>query len=88
MGFAQRTDNGPGTGSVLLDLSGDNVWDPESERCPRRLYIEGAGNVKFTGLDGNDDTWTVAAKSYIEVSVQKVFASGGGTTATGIHAIW
>ena len=49
------------------------------------LYIETAGNVEFTDVDGNDNTVAVPANFYLTCSVARVKAAS--TTATGIFAL-
>lgn len=76
----RRNSNAPGQGSSLVDLT-----TTDATISARELYVVGAGDVKFKGMDGNDDTWTVPANFYMRVAVQKIYKTG--TTATGIHAI-
>lgn len=49
------------------------------------LYIEVAGDVVFTDIDGNDNTVAVPANFYLTCSVKRVKSTG--TTATGIFAL-
>lgn len=49
------------------------------------LYIETAGNVVFTDIDGNDNTVAVPSNFYLTCSVKRVKSSG--TSATGIFAL-
>lgn len=87
MAIVQRNDPGCGTGSTLVDLSStDATWAVATVAIPRQLFVEGAGDVKFTGADGNTDTWTVPANSFVPCQVVKI--SKTGTTATRIHAIY
>jgi hypothetical protein len=71
----------PGVGSVPVTPSNSTTYDPPL----RSLYVTVAGDVAFTGVDGNDDTWTVPANYLIPVAMKKVKA--GGTTATGLHGV-
>lgn len=82
-----RDQSAPGTGSVLLDLSMADVEFGTVDRpyYAHSLRVDGAGAVKFTGIDGTVDTWTVAAGEIIPITVRLVWRTG--TTATGIHAV-
>lgn len=88
--FIGRWGSGPpGYGSAAVTPDDDNdLAHPTvgSIGYARSLYVTGAGDVAFTGVDGEDDTWTVAAGTVIPVAVSRVKATG--TTATGIKAIW
>jgi hypothetical protein len=76
--------SGPATGSDAVDLSStDRTY---TGPFPYALYCEGAGNVKFDGVDGTTDTWAVPANFVIPVAVAKVYKTG--TTATGLHALF
>ncbi len=86
MAFIQRTDTACGNGSALLDLSTtDATWDITTVPISQQLFVEGAGDVKFTGADGVVDTWAVPANTAIPVRMVKVWKVG--TTATKIHSI-
>lgn len=49
------------------------------------LYIEVAGDVTFTDVDGNDNTVAVPNNFYLNCSVSRVKSTG--TDATGIFAL-
>lgn len=74
----------PGVGSSLVTPS--DVANLSESKVARRLYVTTAGTVHFTGVDGVEDTWTVPNNFYIDVAVQKVWATGTGAGA--IRAIW
>ena len=69
----------PGSGSVAVTASAAALAKPI-----RSLYVEGAGTVTFTGLDGTSDTWAVPANFLIPVAMTYVTAA----TATGLHGIY
>lgn len=71
-----------GIGSFAITKDDSATLDP----VIRSLYVTGAGDVKFQGEDGQDDTWTVPANYIIPVRMKKVYSSG--TTATGFHGIY
>ena len=54
------------------------------------LFVVGAGDLKVTFAEDADDApvtlLAVAAGSYLDFSVKRVWATG--TTATGIYALW
>lgn len=76
---------GVGKGSKLIDsLFSDTV--ALARPATGGLYVTGAGDVKFTAIDGTVDTWTVAAKTFLPIAIKQVWSSG--TTATGVHAIY
>lgn len=53
------------------------------------LYVGGAGNVKVTTIGQDVVTFTaVPVGTVLPVQVVKVHASGSGTTATLINALW
>jgi hypothetical protein len=53
------------------------------------LFIGGAGNVAVTTIGGDDITFNaVPVGTILPVQVLKVKASGSGTTATLINALW
>lgn len=77
-----------GLGSITVSPS-DTVDLKDSNGLPkvaRRLFIQVGGTVKFRGVDGQDDTWTVPNNFWLEIAVTRVWSTG--TSATGIHAIW
>lgn len=49
----------------------------------RSLYVEGAGNVVFKDLKGNQDTWAVTDFATIPVAMSEIVSF----TATGLHGI-
>jgi hypothetical protein len=71
----------PGEGSVAITPADDT----DLTAPIRSLYVEAAGTVKFTGLDGNADTWDVSDNFLIPVAMLRVWATG--TTATGLHGV-
>lgn len=74
----------PGYGSAAAAaLQSDTV---NVTKIIRSLYVEGAGAVKFRGLDDVDDTWNVPANFIIPVAMKRLWSTG--TTATGLHAIY
>lgn len=84
-----RSTYDPVRGSALLDLSTTDATCPagqDGRLLPwLGLRVEGAGDVKFDSLDGNTDTWTVAAHTTIPVVITKVYKTG--TTAARIHGL-
>lgn len=53
------------------------------------LFVGGAGNVAVTTIGGDDITFNaVPVGTVLPVQVLKVKASGSGTTATLINALW
>ena len=52
----------------------------------RALYATGAGDIHVDTVDGSELTWTVAALSYHNIRVTRVYSTG--TTATGIIAFY
>jgi hypothetical protein len=49
------------------------------------LFVQGAGDVHFIGMNGMEDTITLTAGALLPVRVKKLYSTG--TTATGIHGI-
>lgn len=80
--IGQSTDaTAPGRGSqTAVQSDTDDLSEPYAS-----LYCTGAGDVKFRGLDGADDTWTVPANFIIPVAMLRVWSTG--TTATGLKGI-
>jgi len=67
-----------------VDLtSGD--WTPKKGETHAGLYINTAGNVKLTMLDGKTDTFPLGS-GYHPICCTKIFKTG--TTATGIIAYY
>ena len=53
------------------------------------LYVGGAGDIKITTAGGDVVTLTgILAGSFIPIQVTRVWSVAGGTTATGILALW
>ena len=79
---AERGPESPGEGSVPItpsdstDITGGTIYS---------LYVTVAGDVKFTGVDGTTDTWTVPANYLIPIAMDRVWSTG--TTATGLHGV-
>lgn len=71
------------SGRGSFPVTGNDATDLAS--FIRSLYVTGAGDVKFTGLDGVTDTWTCPANFVIPVAMTRVWATG--TTATGLKGI-
>lgn len=71
----------PGVGSLAVTPNDTTTYSPPL----RSLRCTGAGDVCFVGLDGVEDTWTVAAFDLIPVMMTKVKATG--TTATGLKGV-
>lgn len=74
-----------GIGSADVDLSTTDAvyWSTANPNgaCPISLQVTADGDVKFQGLDGNDDTWSNrVAGDVIPIAVQKVYKIG--TTAS------
>jgi len=70
-----------GEGSVSITPS--DTKDLDYPGCV--LYADVAGNIHITGMNGMEDTISVAAGAPYPVRVKKLWATG--TTATGIHGI-
>lgn len=77
---AMPTYDAPAIGSALITPS-----NTANSAVYRSLWVTGAGDVHFTGADGNDDTWTVPSNTLIPVMVTRVYSTN--TTATGIHGL-
>lgn len=74
--------DGPGKGSETAIQS-----DTEDLPVPyRSLYATTAGDVKFVGWDGIEDTWSVPANYIIPLVIKRVFSTG--TTAGGLKGIF
>jgi hypothetical protein len=76
--------NGSGSMSVVLDgvRSADDVFIG--------LMVFAAGDVKFTGIDGKDDTWTIpsgALPFLIPIATNKVWTTGTTVAASNIKGI-
>lgn len=71
----------PGEGSLAVTKSDTTTYDPPL----RSLYVEGAGDVAFVGLDGVTDIWAVPDNFIIPVAMVQVLSAG--TDATGLHGI-
>lgn len=70
-----------GEGSYAVTPS--NTKDLDYPGCV--LYAQVAGDIHITGMNGMEDTISVAAGAPYPVRVKKLWATG--TTATGIHGI-
>ena len=70
----------PGAGSVPITPADSDLSAPI-----RSLYVTGAGDVTFTGVDGTSDTWTVPDNFLIPIAMIRVSATG--TDATGLHGV-
>ena len=68
----------PGEGSFAITPGSSAL-----AKTIRALYVEGAGTVTFTGLDGASDTWDVPDNFVIPVAMTHVTAA----TATGLHGV-
>jgi hypothetical protein len=81
--FYSLKPDSPGAGVVAVTPADADVAEPF-----RSLVVFGAGDVKFTALDGSSDTWTIpsgAVPFVVPVAVKRVWATG--TTATGIKGL-
>ena len=52
---------------------------------PKALWVDGAGNLKLGGSDGNAETFVVQA-GYVPLCPTRVYLNG--TTATGIKGLF
>jgi hypothetical protein len=75
---------GPGAGMSLIVKSDSGPI--ATQGYARALYCVQAGNIKATGLDGQDFTVAVPVNFILPVACSKVWATG--TTVTDVFAIW
>ena len=70
------------TSTIPLNMASVTPNDNGNLSAYGTLYIETAGDIKVTTIDGNTVTVAVTNFVFFPIAVKKVFATG--TTATGI----
>lgn len=70
--------------TTVVPVTPSDSTDLPNGYC-RGFHVNGAGNVKFTDLNGNSNTLTVVAGIPLPYAAIRIWATG--TTATGIFAI-
>ncbi len=81
--FVDRKPESPGSGSFPITPADTDISPPALS-----VYVFGAGTIKFTGVDGSTDTYTIPASAVpfqIPIAIKRVWATG--TTATDIHGV-
>ncbi len=77
-GYGGRVTNGAAAAtSDTVDLPGGTA---------QKIYVQGAGAIKINLPGGTTITMTVAANSYHDIPVSRIWAIG--TTATGIFVFY